>query len=173
MSCDAALQRGLLWHSWLKNQILKMDPDYVLRMKSRPSLQEERLAFEQWIQPGGEFESKLNDARQFAGVMVEGFSPAQLVDRGPLLKLSTNVREAVKSVIHREYLAQSLIEDCAGPMADAIDDLDKALKEFSGIWYRKPAAGHDLIRRGFEQLQVCAKALHERLGALPEGIVLL
>lgn len=172
MPCDAALQRGLLWHSWLKNQILKMDASYVAHMHSRPSLLKERESFERKIQPGGEFESKLDKARSFAHDMVDGFSPAQLVDSRPLAKLSSEARAGLKSVIHGEYLEQTSIEERTGPITGAVDELGKVLSEFRDVWYRRPHCEAELIRAGFEQLQARARALHEMLGNLPEGIVL-
>jgi len=172
MPCDAALQRGLLWHSWLKNQILKMDAGYVAHMHSRPSLLEERESFERKIQPGGEFDSRLDEARRFAREMVDGFSPAQLVDSGPLTSLSTEARAGLKSVIHGEYLEQTSIEERSGPIAGAVDELGKALSDFRDVWYQRSQAEADQVRAGFEQLQARARALHEMLGNLPEGIVL-
>jgi hypothetical protein len=172
MPSDAALQRGLLWHSWLKNQILKMDAGYVAYMYSRTSLLEERESFERKIRPGGEFESRLDEARRFAHDMVDGFSPAQLVDSGPLANLSAEARAGLKSIIHGEYLEQTSIEERSGPVAEAVDELGKALSDFRDVWYRGPHSGADQIRAGFEQFQTRARALHEMLGNLPEGIVL-
>lgn len=172
MPCDAALRRGLLWHSWLKNQILKMDSGYVVQMHRRPSLQEERESFERKIHAGGEFESNLDDARQLVLNMVEGFSPIQLVDSGPLAIMSVKAREAIKSVVHREYLIQTRIEECIMPITSAIDELELAYREFASTWYQHPSADQAAIQKSFESLQHCARNLHELLGRLPEGIVL-
>ncbi len=172
MPCDAALQRGLLWHSWLKNQILKMDAGYVTHMHSRPSLLEERESFERKIQPEGEFESRLDEARRFARDMIDGFSPAQLVDTGPLAAISAEARASLKEVVHGEYLKQTSIEARTEPVAAAVDELGKALRKFRDVWYQQPRADAEQIRAGFEQLQTRARALHEMLGNLPEGIVL-
>lgn len=172
MPCDAALQRGLLWHSWLKNQILKMDAGYVAHMHSRPSLLEARESFERKIQPEGEFESRLDESRLFARDMVDGFSPAQLVDSGPLANLSAEARASLKSAVHGEYLEQTSIEERTGPVTEAVNELGKALGEFRDVWYRRPHSEAEQIRAGFEQLQTRARALHEMLGNLPEGIVL-
>jgi len=172
LPCDAALQRGLLRHSWLKNQILQISPDFVAQVNSRPSLWEERESFEKKIQSGGEFETKLNDARQLIRDMVKGFSPEQLVDRGPLANLSQKARESVKAVIHDIYLRQTKIEQYTEPVTRAIDDLENALREFTTVWYLQQSAEQNLIRNRFEQVQECARILHEKLGDLPEGIVL-
>jgi hypothetical protein len=164
--------RGILRHSWLKNQILTMDAGYVIQMRGRPSLHEEREAFERKIRPGGEFESRLGEARKLVREMVDGFSPAQLVDSGPLAGLSPEARAAVKSVVHREYLSRTMIEKCVGPAAAACDALEDALRKFSDDWFRQPYPGAVVIRKRFEELQQRARALSESLGDLPEGIVL-
>jgi hypothetical protein len=154
------------------NQILKMDAGYVIHMRGRPSLHEERDAFERKIRSGGEFDSRLNDARRLVREMVSGFSPAQLVDSGPLAGLSPEARAAVKSVVHSEYLSQTMIEKCVGPVAAACDGLEAALKEFSDAWFRQPYPGAVAVRKSFEELQRRARTLHESLGELPEGIAL-
>ena len=172
LPCDAAMLRGILRHSWLKNQILTMDAGYVIQMRGRPSLREEREAFERKIRSGGEFESRLGEARRLVREMVDGFSPAQLVDSGPLAGLSPEARAAVKSVVHREYLSRTMIEKCVGPAAAACDALEVALREFSDDWFRQPYPGAVVIRKRFEELQQRARALSDSLGDLPEGIVL-
>jgi hypothetical protein len=171
MPCSAARLRGILRHSWLKNQILGMDAGFVVQMHGRPSLHEARESFERKIRPGGEFDLRLSDARQLVRDMVEGFSPAQLVDSGPLAALPAETLAAIKSVIHREYLSETRIEQCAEPIAAACDLLADALRDFSDVWFGR-AAGLGMVRKSFEQLQLRARALHEQLEKLPEGIVL-
>lgn len=172
MPCSAALRRGLLWHSWLKNQILNMDAGFVVRMYSHPALREARESFERKIQPGGEFEAKLHDARQFVQDIIGGYSPAQLVDIGVLSSLSAEVRASIKATIHQEYLAQTGIEQHTELIANAIDNLEQALKEFADAWYRQPVLEESLLKSRFEQSQARARTLHNELEKLPEGIVL-
>ena len=170
--CDAALQRGLLWHSWLKNQILQMDGGYVVRMHRRPTLREEKAAFELKIQPGGVFETNLHSARLFASRIVEGFSPGQLVDTETFTILSAETRDIIKTVIHREYVNQTHIDLLVEPVERAIDDLEISFTEFTEAWYRQPVAEEKMVQETFEKLKERAKILHELLGRLPEGVVL-
>lgn len=172
MPCDAARRRGLLWHSWLKNQILKIDAGYIAYIHDRPDLQDEKESFEGKIREGGDFESRLSEARQLARDTVDGFSPSQLVDSGPLAILSPEARESIKSTIHCEYLKLTRIEEQTSRIDAAIDDLESALKEFSAAWYGHPPNDHNTVHSRFEHLQACARTLHERLGELPQGIVL-
>jgi len=172
LPCEVALHRGLLWHSWLKNQVLKMDSGYVVQMHRRPSLKEERESFERKIQAGGEFESNLTNARKLVGNMVHGFSPTQLIESGSFATLSAEAHEVIKSVIHKEYLRQTRIEEYVEPASDAINELEDAYKEFAIAWYQKPPVSDKVIQQCFELLQCRARKLHELLGRLPEGIVL-
>ncbi len=171
MPCSAARQRGILRHVWLKNQILGIDAGFVVQMRGRPSLREARESFERKIRPGGEFDLKLEDARRLGRDMVEGFSPAQLADSGPLAGLPPEALAAVKSAVHREYLSETRIEQRVGPLSAACDLLADALREFSDAWFER-AAGAMVLRKSFEQLQLRARALHEELEQLPEGIML-
>lgn len=170
MPCGAARQRGILRHSWLKNQILGMDAGFVVQMRGRPSLREARESFERKILPSGEFDLRLGEARQLVRDMVDGFSPAQLADSGPLADLP-EVIAAVKSAVHREYLSETRIEQRVGPLNAACDLLADALREFSDVWVGR-ASGPNMLRKSFEQLQLRARDLHEQLEQLPEGIVL-
>lgn len=172
IECEIALQLSLLRHSWLKNQILKMDAGYVVHMYGRPSLLEERESFERKIQLGGEFESKLRLCRKLAHGMVEGFSPAQLIELSPLGGLPVETQEIIKSVLHREYLKETGIAQWVEPMEQAIDSLEKAFSQFTNVWYQPPPVQRSVIQEAFEGLQQYARVLHELLGRLPEGIVL-
>ncbi|MET0621810.1 MAG: hypothetical protein ABW250_02410 [Pyrinomonadaceae bacterium] len=169
--CSAARQRGILRHSWLKNQILGIDAGFVVQMRGRPSLREARESFERKILPGGEFDLRLGEARQLARDMVDGFSPTQLANSGPLADLPAEVLAAVKSAVHREYLSETGIEQREGPLNAACDLLADALREFSDVWVGR-TSGPNMLRKSFEQLQLRARALHEQLEQLPEGIVL-
>jgi hypothetical protein len=124
------------------------------------------------IGPNGEFAAHLNVAAQLVRNLVTGFSPAQLVDAGPLAVVSNDIRKIIKSVIHAEYLDRSGIEQQRAPIANAIRDLRKALKEFAASWFQQPSVNEDLIRDGFVRVQVNAATLQDALGNLPEGFVL-
>ena len=169
--CDIGQQLSRLSHSWLKNQIIKVKPSVVARVRTDAARLEARLDFEDHIKPGGEFDRRIEETRALAHRIIEGFSPQQLIDDGPLAALSSEARDAIKTVIHREYLEQTEIEQTIEPLVHAIDDLENALRVLSRIWFHQNSEDSDLID-AFEQLQLKAKALHGKIGNLPEGIVL-
>lgn len=170
--CDVSRQRGRLRHIWLKNQILAMNEDYVVLMHTSPSLRAARESFERKIRPKGEFAGRLEDARQLLSEMVEGFGPGQLIDSGLLGDLSTDARDSIKSVLHDQYLKNSMMAQSSEAITKAVKDLRTSLRELSTAWYQQPSADDALIRKKFADFQLNAKVLQESLGNLPEGIVL-
>lgn len=169
---ELSQERGRLRHLWLKNQVLALNEDFVVLMHGKRSLQKARESFESKIQPDGEFTIRLNDARRLVQQMLEGFSPAQLVDLGPLEQLSKDARRQVKSVSHDLYLRKTAIAELSESLTGAITDLANALQEFTTTWFEQPTAHETLIRSRFAHFQLCAQALQEKLGRSPEGIVL-
>ena len=169
--CDIYQQLGRLSHSWLENQIIRVEPSVVACVRTDAAMLKARLDFEERIKPGGEFDRRIVETRALAHRISDGFSPQQLIDDGPLATLSSEAREAIKTVIHREYLEQTEIEQTIEPLVHAIDDLENALRVLSRIWFQQDSEDSDLIN-AFEHLQLKAKALHGKIGNLPEGIVL-
>jgi hypothetical protein len=170
--CEAAMKRGILRHSWLKNQILPINPEYVVRVRNSQSLLDVRRDFERLIGPNGEFSVHLDVAAQLARNLEAWFSPAQLVDLGPLAIVPNDIRKIIKSNIHAEYLDRNGIEKQRAPIANAVKDLRKALNEFTASWFQRPSVSEDLIRDGFVRVQMNAAVLQDALGYLPEGFVL-
>lgn len=168
--CDIRQQLGRLSHSWLKNQIKDVHPSFVVLWRTDAAKIKARLNFEENIKPGGEFDRQIEETRALVRRIIDGFSPQQLVDDGPLAALSSEVRDAIKTVIHREYLEQTEIEQTIDPMVHAIDDLENALRVFSRTWFQQNPEDSNLIN-AFEQLQLNAKAIQEKIANLPEGIV--
>jgi hypothetical protein len=169
--CDIVQQLGGLSHSWLNNQIIRVKPSCVALWRTDAAKIKVRLDFEKHIKPGGEFDTRIEETRALAHRIIDEFSPRRLVDDGPLAALSSEVRDAIKTVIHREYLEQTDIEQTVKPMAHAIDDLEDALRAFSRTWFQQNPEDSDLIK-AFEQLQLKGKSLNEKIANLPEGIVL-
>ena len=169
---ELSQERGRLRHLWLKNQVLALNEDYTALMHTKPSLREARESFESKIRPDGEFDDRLNDVRRIVRQMGEGFSPAQIVDLGPLEQLSPNVRQLVKNISHDLYLRQTMIAELGASLAEVIAVLAQALKDFSTAWFKQPPVDETLIRSKFAHFQLCAKALQEKLSNLPQGIVL-
>ena len=96
--CEAEILRSQLHHSWLKNELLILRPQYLARMHNTQS--PERASFEEKITPAGKFSQRIQDARRFCETLVDGFSPAQLLETGALSSLPSDVRASMRQVLH-------------------------------------------------------------------------
>lgn len=162
--------RERLRHSWLENQIILRRTNFISLLYLNNS--NERHAFEERIKSGGEFDSNLHEARVLQQAMVDGFSPARLVDSGPLIRLPEDVRSLMKDVLHKAYLAETQIDKVAASMEPAIEELAQSIKHFSGVWFQGASVDSQEIETSFRAIQDRAKVLHEILGSVPRGIVL-
>jgi hypothetical protein len=170
--CDAAQKRGILRHSWLENQVLPVSEEFLILMRKSGTLVKARKSFERMIEPRGQFSDYCNLANQLVLGMVDGFSPACLVDDGPLAILPTPLSEVIKSALHSQYLEQSRIEEHSVPISNAIKNVKKALGRFSRLWFQQPKVDDQSIKSAFAAVQATAAGLQKQLGTLPEGFVL-
>ena len=172
MSCEVRQRCSRLSHSWLKNEILNLDPGYIGLLYQRTAHSVARTSFEQKIQVDGLFSARIEEASQLANEMIDGFSPEQVVDTSALRNLPAETRKAIKEVLRAEYLIQTDIESKVKQIHLAIADLKKALGSFAETWFGRKSVKPEKIQAGFTLVQVRAQALHGLLAKLPEGIVL-
>jgi len=172
MPCEVRQRCARLSHSWLKNEILNLDPGYVSFIYQSGGRSEGRTSFEQKIQFDGVFSARIDEASQLANEMIDGFSPEQVVDTGALKNLPAETQKAIKEVLRAEYLVQTDIESKVKQIQLAIADLKKALGIFTEAWFGKKPVEPEEIQAGFTRVQVRAQALHGLLADLPKGIVL-
>lgn len=169
-ACDAENLRGQLHHSWLKNEVLILRPNYLARMRETVSPQ--RTSFEEKIKPGGKFWQRIDDARRLCEIMTAGFSPAQLVDAGDLAVLPEDVQALMKQVLHDAYLQESGIDGYRRQLQGAVNELAADLEELGKAWFQEPPAEPGVIAAALGRIIVRAQKLSELLTRLPTGIVL-
>jgi hypothetical protein len=159
--CDAASLCSTLRHDWLDHQII------------RP-LRAEKA---KWMSVAGDrtlplfFRSLgawVREVRTFADDAVEGFSPRQLVDAGPLGQLSEGVRSLVKDGVHQAYLDQQLVQPLVEQLRKVTDSFEAAAEGFVGAWTCDAAERG----RAIEQFEASAVCLRDMLGRFPCGVVL-
>jgi len=172
MPCEVRQRCARLSHSWLKNQILNLDPGYVGLIYQRAADSEARTSFEQKIQVNGLFSGRIEETCQLANEVIDGFSPEQVVDTSALKNLPAETRKAIKEVLRAEYLIQTDIESKVKQIHLAIAELKSALFNFTEAWFGQESAESEKIQAGFALVQVRAQTLHGLLTNLPEGIVL-
>jgi hypothetical protein len=159
-----------LRHSWLEHMILERNPERVAQMHGLTSSRRE--AFEKLIEPNGEFHQYLAEARRLVQIMVDGFSPAELVDKSALGCLPTDVLVLIKGILHQVYLTQSNIAHAAHHVKNAVEDLSNELQLFAGVWFDSPPSDYNTIKERFKGVQNRAQVLHAVLGRLPKGTIL-
>jgi len=159
-----------LRHNWLGHEVLNFDANYISKIYAEASPSRER--FVERIKPGGAFDMNLKKAKALSVSVIDGFSPAQLVDNGPLGALQDDTRALIKRVLHNDYLEKTGIIELSESIQIAASDLSDAYTHFVKEWYSQPPAGQARIKESFEKVQSCGKALCEALGKLPKGVVL-
>lgn len=162
-SCEAAIQRGRLKHSWLENEILNKSPEIVVALRRKvgwPALQR--------------FPADVQQVLALAGDAEAGFSPARLMDEcAPLALLPEEQRSVIRKTVHAAYLECFDVHALALHLHNSALDMNKALRPFLDEWNKPDDAVSDA------ELAVCWRAvlgeaehLRAALDALPKGIVL-
>jgi hypothetical protein len=167
---DAVLISKDLRHNWLGHEVLPFEDEYIAMIYVEDSPSRDRFA--ERIRPGGTFEHYIGKAKALSAIVVQGFSPAQLVDDGPLLALSDEGRALIRSLLHDEYLKQTGIESLSLSLQAAVSDLFERYKHFVKHWYSEPRAAQEEIKESFGDFQRSAKVFDEVLESLPKGVVL-
>lgn len=161
IDCKASTLRGVLKHAWLEKPILDKEPDTAAQLCAQPG---------GWGTLKTEFPVRLRQLRELTETMVEGFSPAQLVDRlGAFAAVSMPAREAMKKAVHEAYLESSGIRDLQPLLRSAADEIETAIRRF-----RETATDgqQEALRRAWQDVLASATKLHDILERLPKGIVL-
>lgn len=160
--CEASGRRGVLRHAWLENQILNKTPEEAITLCSQP---------QGWRALERDFPSSVRQASELVESLVEGASPAQLIDKlGPFTSLTDESRTALKRAVHEAYLESSGILELKGPITTAIDKLEAALIEFRKAWTNRDRDGLPLVHRTWLRVRECADALRDLLEH-PKGVV--
>lgn len=167
--CEAASRRGRLHHSWLKNEVLQWDAEYLLEIRNSNSL--ELADFEERIKPGGGFEQELAEATILIQTMVHDFSCTPLVELCPLAELPAEAKQLVKDVLHQAYLRESHVDELQEPLKEAVEALACEFRHCREVWFQKPSAEADTIRGTLETLKKKASDVQTILTKLPRGIV--
>lgn len=159
-----------LRHNWLGHEVLPFDAEYISRLYVGASPMRDR--FEERIKPGGSFTTNMSKVNALSMTIVDGFSPAQQIDDGPLCVLRPEARALIKTALHKNYLEQTEIAVLAKSIQVAQRDLSSSYERFLADWYNDPKLEQARIKEGFEQVQYWARILFEFLGKLPKGVVL-
>lgn len=163
--CTANALRDKLRHTWLENQIFFYDVDDVVSF---------------W--EDGDWSNTINsvypeliqEAIDLANNLVDGFSPAQLIDELLSLKpLSKDTRNRFKKAVHEAYLSATNISSVENPLREAATAMQIELMELQRLWGMPHGADNEkALRQCWERIGLKGKPLHSLLGKLPKGVVL-
>ncbi len=165
LPCEVNTLRGQLKHTWLENQVRDNDADDIVTFwKDGDWVNEVETIFPQYLQ----LTLKLADE------LVDGFSPAQLIDQlGPFKEISADLRGQVRKAIHEAYLEASNITDLAEPIRKCARDLEPELNKLRTLWKMPHSPeGEIAVRDCWEDIQKKGALLHAQLEKLPRGVVL-
>jgi hypothetical protein len=106
--------------------------------------------------------------QKFLASMVEDFSPAQLVDHGPLAQLEDSVKDMLRRALHDAFVASGAILPFQEDLRLAVQEFSSAAGQLETVW----RTGDRERKAAFlSELEAKALALREAL-ALPQGVIL-
>jgi hypothetical protein len=151
----------MLRHTWIENRLIL-------------ELQVDR---EEWLQASASdpvprvlegIPFQLERLSEILNSMIENYSPAQLVDRGPLGTLPEEVRALLRGALHEAYLASGEVLLLQQDLREAIENFSCVAGKIEPIW----RSGDREAKNGlFNELATQASRLFTALW-LPQGVIL-
>lgn len=165
LRCDANIRRGQLKHSWLDHKVRDKSADDVAKFWRDGSWANEIAKI---------FPYRINQARDLASGLANGFSPAQLVDRlGPLQNLPEESRDKLKKAVHAAYLEKTEILSLAESLHREVENFAGKFEKFRVLWNQEHTRENEMaLREAWQQLQKSGDALLAVFETLPKGVVL-
>jgi hypothetical protein len=163
--CPANTLRDKLRHTWLENQIFFYNSDDVVSFwKDGDWSHTINLVYGEYIQ----------QAIELADNLIDGFSPAQLVDELSLFRsLTEETRNKIKKAIHETYLATTNISSLEEPLRKAAIGMQTEIINLQILWGLPHVIDNErALRQCWERIGSKGKPLHCLLGKLPKGVVL-
>jgi hypothetical protein len=159
----AILARGRLKHSWLENEVLNKDPNFVVLLRREAGWPELNR-----------FPAEAARAAALAAEVEEGFSPTTLVDTcAPLRLLPSPVFHALRDSIHAAYLHAFDAASATRRLTGAASRMESCLNSFLTEWNRSDEeVSEDAVRAGWVAVLEAALELRAALDGLPKGTVL-
>lgn len=164
IACEAAVSRSQVKHTWLENQIInKTEEDVVLLWKG-PG----------WPALEGEFATRIEEAKDLARTLEDGFSPAQLFEHLTTFHtLPAHIKQAMKETVHALYLRRTDVMERRNAFEKAVGAMGSVFERFHAAWQWQWCYETELNLRGiWRDLYQCAMDLRDELDKLPRGIVL-
>lgn len=155
--------RATLEHTWLKRRLLT-------RVRAERA---------EWLKAVGTgslpkvlagIPARIKETRKLLACLIEGYSPAQLVDLCPLAALPHETKKIIKGAVHKAYLDSGVIQPLAAQLRGALDEFEAEAAEIGPAW--TGAAGAKKIDSVLDGLETAAERLRQALLDLPREVVL-
>lgn len=159
------VMRGQLKHTWLENQILRVNSDLIIARWKKGTWKETLEST---------FPRRIQQVFEMVDGFIDGFSPAQLVDNlFALSHLPDELRYKVKLAVHEVYLTTTNITSLQTPIRSSALALQEELTLLKKLWEMPHTLDVETsIRHCWNNMHVKSKELHELLEGLPNGVVL-
>ena len=175
MPCDAEEVRSRLSHDWLGNKLLILQEEDVVQWHAtRVSA---GVEFERRLLPGGLYAEEMDNLYRLISGVQDGYSPARVVESGPLSDLPSDTQKLIKETLHQLYLALPLrdshgIEALQEALKQAADAFSRSLSRFREVWFAQPSASAEEVGATFRDVLRDGRLLRAALDHLPRGYVL-
>jgi hypothetical protein len=118
--------------------------------------------------------SRLTQLHDLAMTLIDGFSPAQLIDQvHPLKALPYETRENMKIVVHEAYLSATGIHQTQDSLSRESDELTAEFNILRMLWELSHTSENEiLVCQCWEKILARCKTVHALLAQLPNGVVL-
>lgn len=174
VGCEAAELREELWHDWLKNDVGIIPAADVAAEFPKEWRSKYRQSFEGKIAQGGSYDKRVEQVYELVDRVPDGFSPARLLDAGPIAEMPEEARQLVASYVHERYLREAAAADWGSGIRRSVKAFKKALEGVREAWGRDSQASN--AAQGVEDalvgLQKAALKLRAALESLPRGFVI-
>jgi hypothetical protein len=155
--------RATLEHTWLKRRLL-----YRLRTERDEWLK--AVATEPLPDILAGIPDQIQETRKLLAGVIEGYSPARLIDLGLLAALPDKARSLIRNALHKAYLSSGVMQPLVCRLEEAVSDFESKAEEIPGAWFT--GVDDEKLTRVLTSLEYSAERLRKALIELPHEVVL-
>ena len=161
--CESGDVRATLSHDWLKKQLLR---GIAILRETKPACSANGPTPPVIVNAA----DWLEEATRVADNIIEDYSPARLIEGGPLSSLPDDLQRVIKEAVHKAYLDLGFIQALADEVTSAIAELRNARECLVKTW--EPATDATMRYSTLDRLEEAAIRLKRSFDALPDGVIL-
>lgn len=155
--------RATLEHTWLKRRLL-----FLLRTERDEWLK--AVATEPLPEVLEGIPAQIQQSRHLLSSLLEGYSPAQLIDQGVLAALPREARGLIRDAVHRAYLNSNVMQPLVARFGTALNDVESQAAQVPSAW--ATGVGNEKLTGVLMNLEYAAEQLRRALLDLPQEVVL-